>query len=294
MNHQPKLPICIKDRQNEVTGYLEGDFQRDVFGFLTGRFSAKAEGGMVVLTDEAQHEISRSPTIRFTAQRGSNLRLRQETKPRAGATFTLFNVTTGKRFHWERTEDQTFQGDLILCPREDETITAINEISLEDYLASVISSEMSASAPIEFLKAHAMLSRSWLLAAHDRRRKTGKTPQPAGKILENGKEMIRWYDREDHDLFDVCADDHCQRYQGITKIVSGQAEIAIRETHGRGTTYQDEICDARYSTACGGLTEQFETAWDDRQVPYLTSISDASVSYRPVQTEGEASHWILS
>src|SRR4030042_5509029 len=148
MNHQPKITVGIKDRQNEVTVYLEGDFQRDGFGSVTGRFSAKAEAGTIVLTDEAQHEISRSPTIRFTAQRGSNLRMRQETKQRAGATFTLFNVTPGNRFHWERTEDQTFQGDLILCPREDETITAINEISLEDYLASVISSEMSASAPI--------------------------------------------------------------------------------------------------------------------------------------------------
>ena len=106
--------------------------------------------------------------------------------------------------------------------------------------------------------------------------------------------MIRWYDREDHDLFDVCADDHCQRYQGITKIVSKQAEEAVRETRGMVITYQDEICDARYSKACGGITEEFDTAWDDKRVPYLASISDASVPHRPIRTEEEASRWILS
>jgi len=107
-------------------------------------------------------------------------------------------------------------------------------------------------------------------------------------------EVIRWYDREDHDLFDVCADDHCQRYQGITKIISEQAEEAVRETRGMVITYQDEICDARYSKACGGLTEEFDTAWDNKRVPYLGSISDASVPHRPIGTEEEASRWILS
>ena len=106
--------------------------------------------------------------------------------------------------------------------------------------------------------------------------------------------MIRWYDREDHDLFDVCSDDHCQRYQGITKIVSKQAEEAVRETRGMVITYQNEICDARYSKACGGITEEFDTAWDDKRVSYLTSISDAPVSHQPISTEEEASAWILS
>jgi SpoIID/LytB domain protein len=153
---------------------------------------------------------------------------------------------------------------------------------------------MSAAAPMEFLKVHAILSRSWLLAALNRKKKKKETPLPAQKIPEKEGEVIRWYDREDHDLFDVCADDHCQRYQGIRKILSQQAEEAVRETLGRVITYQGEICDARYSKACGGLTEDFDTAWDDKRVPYLTSVSDAPVPHRPIGTEEEAARWILS
>jgi SpoIID/LytB domain protein len=151
---------------------------------------------------------------------------------------------------------------------------------------------MSGAAPTEFLKAHAILSRSWLLAALDRKNKTKETCESSERMV--GAEVIRWHDREEHDLFDVCADDHCQRYQGVTKIVSKQAEEAVRKTRGLVLTYQGKICDARYSKACGGLTEDFATAWDDKRVPYLKSISDASVLHRPVKTEEEASAWILS
>jgi len=136
------------------------------------------------------------------------------------------------------------------------------------------------------------LSRSWLLAALSRKKKTKETSISTEKITEG--EVIRWYDREDHDLFDVCSDDHCQRYQGITKIASKQAEKAVRETRGMVITYQNEICDTRYSKACGGITEEFDTAWGDKRVSYLTSISDAPVSHQPVSTEEEASAWILS
>ena len=153
---------------------------------------------------------------------------------------------------------------------------------------------MNAAAPMEFLKAHAILSRSWLLAALDRGKKARETSGPAWKSVEKEGEVIRWYEREDHDLFDVCADDHCQRYQGITKIVSEQAAKAVRETLGRVITYQDEICDARYSKACGGLTEEFGTAWEDKRVPYLGSVSDAPVPHRPMEKEEEAQRWILS
>ncbi len=268
------------DRQAEVAGRLNGNFRGVGFGPVSGRFSAKAMSGMILLADAANLEFARSPSIRLTAFEDS--------------TFELFHVTIGTRFHWERKEDQIFRGDLILLPRQDGTITAINEIPLEDYLKSVISSEMNAQAPMEFLKVHAILSRSWLLAALDRKKKTKKTSRTGAQIAEKEGEVRRWYDREDHDLFDVCADDHCQRYQGIRKIASTQAEEAVRETLGRVITYQDEICDARYSKACGGLTEDFDTAWDDRRVPYLTSISDAPVQYLPVKTEEEATHWILS
>ena len=272
--------VGIVDRQCEVSGRLNGSFRGDGFGPVSGRFSAKAEAGRIVLFDEARREIVRSPSIRLTPQESS--------------TFSLFDVTIGNRFHWERTEDQVFQGNLILRLREDGTIAAINEIPLEDYLTSVISSEMSAEAPFEFLKAHAIISRSWLLAALGRRKKTKETFIPAGKAIENEGEVIRWYDRGDHDLFDVCADDHCQRYQGVAKIVSEQAEEAVRKTRGMVITCQDEICDARYSKACGGFTEEFDTAWDDKRVPYLTSISDAPVPHRPLGTEEEASRSILS
>jgi stage II sporulation protein D len=294
LKNQPKITVGIIDRQNEVLGRLDGDFHVEGFGPVSGRFSAKADAGMIVLTDGALCEIYRSPLIKLTAQKHSPLRVRQGTKARSGQAFTLLNVTIGNRLHWERKEDQTFRGDLILRWREDSKIAAINEISIEDYLTSVISSEVSAEAPIEFLKAHAILSRSWLLSGLGRRKKTKETSLPPGKMTEKEGEVIRWYDREDHDLFDVCADDHCQRYQGITKIVSTQAEEAVRETHGMVITYQGEICDARYSKACGGITENFDTAWDDKRIPYLTSIPDASTPHHPIKVEEEASAWILA
>jgi SpoIID/LytB domain protein len=279
VKNQPKITVGIMDRRAEVTGSLNGNFRGDGFGPVSGGFSAKAISGMAVLTDEARLEIARFPSIRLTAP--------------VNSTFELFQVTIGNRFHWETREDQTFLGSLILIPRQDGTIAAINEIPLEDYLKSVISSEMNPSAPMEFLKVHAILSRSWLLAALERKKKIKETSLSVRKIEEEG-EVIRWYDREDHDLFDVCADDHCQRYQGTRKILSDRAQAAVQETFGRVITYRDEICDARYSKACGGLTEDFDTAWEDKGVPYLTSVADAPVPHRPIRTEEEAGRWILS
>jgi SpoIID/LytB domain protein len=280
VKHQPNITVGIMDRKTEVFGRLNGNFYGDGFGPVSGRFSAKATTGMIVLTDEAHREIACSPSIKLTAQKDS--------------TFTLFNVTIGNRFHWERKENQTFQGDLILQPREDRTITVINQIPLEDYLKSVISSEMNPAAPMEFLKTHTILSRSWLLAGLGRQKQIKGGSTEARPPCEKAGEFIRWHDREDHDLFDVCADDHCQRYQGITKIVSKQAEEAIGETQGRVITFQNNICDARYSKACGGLTEEYDTSWDDKRVPYLRGIPDASVLHQSIKTEEEARRWILS
>jgi stage II sporulation protein D len=280
VKNQPRITVGILDWQTEVSGHLNGIFGRDECGLMSGRFSAKTDAGTIVLTDEANHEICRSKSTKLVAQEES--------------TFSLSNVTIGTRFHWERREDQTFQGDLTLLSRSDGTITVINEILLEDYLKSVISSEMSGDAPMEFLKAHAIISRSWLLAAIGRKKKKNGKSRPAGKTTKRRGEVMRWYDRGEHDLFDVCADDHCQRYQGITKIISKQAEVAVRETGGMVITYQDEICDARYSKACGGITEDFDTAWDNKRVAYLRSIPDGSALHRPITTEEEASAWILS
>jgi SpoIID/LytB domain protein len=265
------------DRQAEIEGRFEGNFRLEGVGLLTDKFYAKASTGAIVLTDKHNAEIIRSPMLRLVAGRGSS--------------FHIYNVAIGIHFHWERREEQVFQGNLALSLREDGTILIINEINLEDYLESVISSEMNSAAPKEFLKAHTILSRSWLLAALDRK-KTNLTPSPVRKINES--EVIRWYDREDHDLYDVCADDHCQRYQGITKIATEEARAAVHETRGLVVTFQNKICDTRYSKACGGLTENFEIAWNDEHVSYLASISDSPVLHRPIETEEDAARWIFS
>lgn len=281
MLNEPIMTVGIIDRQREIRGCLNGDYNGNGFGALSGRFSAKTISGMIVLIDEEDCEVVCSDYITLTARKGS--------------TFTLFNVTIGISFHWERAEDQTFQGNLVLKLREDGTMIAINEIPLEDYLQSVISSEMSPTAPTEFLRAHAILSRSWLLKALERKEQRQDTAVfSIDKISENENEIIRWYEQEDHDLFDVCADDHCQRYQGITKIISEKAAEAVLETRGQVIIYNNEICDARFSKACGGLTEEFATAWDNMDIPYLQTVSDAPVVYDAVMTEEDAVRWILS
>ena len=281
MKQEPTITVGIVDGQTELTGRLDGNFRGERSGLLSGRFSAKVDAGTIVLRDGSDRELIRAPLIKLAAADNS--------------TFRLPNVTIGNRFHWERTEDQTFQGDLILRLCEDGTITAINEIPLEDYLTSVISSEMNGAAPDGISEGpRHPVPKLASGGARSKERSKERPPVRHGRAHEKEGEVIRWYDREDHDLFDVCADDHCQRYQGITKIVSEQAEEAVRETRGRVITYQGEICDARYSKACGGLTEEFGTAWDDKRVPYLGSISDASVPHHPIRTEEEAQRWILS
>ncbi len=278
MDLEPTITVGIIDRQGEVSGNVEqGTVNSGVA--LSGAFSARAEGGLVLLRDGEGREVARTPIVHLAT--------------RAGSTFRLFGVTIGKGFHWERKEDQVFQGSLILHVRGDGTVAAVNELPLEGYLESVVSSEMSGRAPFEFLKAHAILSRSWLLAALAGKKGAGRVPSPVE--APSGEEgLIRWYDREDHDLYDVCADDHCQRYQGITKIVSDAAREAVRATTGMALTWQGAVCDARYSKACGGLTENFATAWGDETIPYLTSVSDSPATHKPVTTEEEAGRWILS
>ena len=182
--------------------------------------------------------------------------------------FTLKDVTIGVDFHWERRENQSFKGNLILLAKP-EGIIVINDIGIEDYLTCVISSEMSAEAPLEFLKAHAVISRSWLLA------QIGGPKQATGQgKKDTPKELINWQDHEDHEFFDVCADDHCQRYQGITKVSTKTAREAIEATWGEVLAYDGQICDARFSKCCGGKTEIFSTCWEDRDVPYLRSFKD--------------------
>ena len=189
------------------------------------------------------------------------------------ASFSLHDVTIGVNFHWERKETQVFSGTLRLVVEADK-IVAINELPVERYLTSVISSEMSATASKEFLKAHAVISRSWLLAQMEKRKQLDNGGAAFFSFIKKDDEFIRWYDREDHTIFDVCADDHCQRYQGITKQSSPAVEQAISETRGQILTYGDEICDARFSKCCGGETEEFQYCWENTPKPYLVSFHD--------------------
>ena len=189
------------------------------------------------------------------------------------ASFSLHDVTIGVNFHWERKETQVFSGTLRLVVEADK-IVAINELPVERYLTSVISSEMSATASKEFLKAHAVISRSWLLAQMEKRKKLDNGGAAFFSFIKKDDELIRWYDREDHTIFDVCADDHCQRYQGITKQSSPAVEQAVSDTRGQILVYGDEICDARFSKCCGGDTEEFQYCWEDTPKPYLVSFHD--------------------
>lgn len=189
------------------------------------------------------------------------------------ASFELNDVTIGIQFHWERKEDQTFKGSLEIRI-ENEMLTAINILPLEDYLVSVISSEMSATSNLDLLKAHAIISRSWLLAQTDKSKSIAESGKSYQSVVETSDEYIRWYDREDHQNFDVCADDHCQRYQGITRQSTALVEKAVAETRGMLIMHDGKICDARFSKSCGGISETFENVWEPEIHPYLQSIVD--------------------
>jgi len=213
------------------------------------------------------------------------------------ASFTLKNVTIGINFHWERKEDQRFQGALKLIVENDE-ITAINIIRTEDYLTSVISSEMSATASLELLKAHAVISRSWLLAQIEKNKEIVANKEKYTTFTETEDEMIRWYDREDHLNFDVCADDHCQRYQGITRASANIDTVreAINETRGQVLISENKICDARFSKCCGGVVEEFQNCWEDIKYPYLVKLRDSenSTDIPDLTMEQESVKWIES
>lgn len=213
----------------------------------------------------------------------------------ADASFSLSDVTIGVNFHWERKETQTFLGTLRFVVESDK-IVAINELPVEKYLESVISSEMSATSSLELLKAHAVISRSWLLAQMKKRREVAESGNSFFSFTKKEDTLIRWYDREDHTLFDVCADDHCQRYQGITKETSPHVAEAIRQTKGQILMDGEEICDARFSKCCGGITEEFQYCWEDTPKTYLTAVRDIALGVEHtlpnLTNEEEAEKWI--
>lgn len=207
------------------------------------------------------------------------------------ALFTLHDVVIGVNFHWQRKEKQTFKGELLFMVEEGE-VRAVNRLAVEDYLVSVISSEMSATSSLEFLKAHTVISRSWLYAQLQRKERH----QQGVLGWENGDEIVRWYAREDHTLFDLCADDHCQRYQGVTRAINPNVERAVRETHNMVLKYNGEVCDARFSKCCGGVTERFSACWEDEDYGYLKALRDSESAEEipDLKTEHEARKWIES
>lgn len=214
----------------------------------------------------------------------------------AQSSFTLEDVTIGVNFHWERKEAQTFLGKLRFIV-EDNNICAINELPVETYLTSVISSEMSATSSLELLKAHAVISRSWLLAQMEQRKVENNNADKQPSFFKTDEEIVRWYDREDHKRFDVCADDHCQRYQGITKAANKHVVEAIQQTAGEILTSHGEICDARYSKCCGGAVEEFQYCWENIKKPYLQALPDTLPDTTPLPDltdEAVARQWILS
>ena len=210
--------------------------------------------------------------------------------------FILHNVTIGINFHWERKEDQKFKGELHFIIDNDK-IHAVNALGIEDYLISVISSEMSATSSMELLKAHAVISRSWLLAQVQKNKSLQSEEQKYQATFRTDDELIKWYDREDHTFFDVCADDHCQRYQGITRSTTPLVERAVKETWGEILAIEGVICDARFSKCCGGVTEVFENVWEPVNHSYLQKIVDNDLFPEgfnlELEDEDAARQWIL-
>lgn len=205
------------------------------------------------------------------------------------SSFLLHDVVIGVNFHWQRRENQRFCGELIFIV-ESGRVRAVNRLPVEEYLVSVISSEMSATSSLELLKAHTIISRSWLYAQLGRKKCT-----EAVKGWSNDEEIVRWYDRDDHTLFDFCADDHCQRYQGITRAANPNVSRAVQETADIVLKYDGNVCDARFSKCCGGVTERFSACWENEDKPYLVPLRD-NVSEQPIELcdEATARNWIES
>jgi stage II sporulation protein D len=280
IDREPLLSVGIYGGEAQTRGVLNGRFLLPDQTALSGEFTVRPSQGRLALCGADGQELAVGAEIHLV--------------PEGDATFTLRDVTIGIKFHWERKEDQTFEGGLRVLLNADGTVTAINDLGVEQYLRSVIASEMSATAPLELLRAHAITSRSWLVAMLERQKRVKNIGGPARRGRESEEEIVRWYDREDHSLFDVCADDHCQRYHGLTKIISPKASEAVQDTRGVFLVHGEEICDARYSKSCGGRSEVFASAWEDITVPYLPTVSDAPVEHPLVYSEQTAALWVNS
>jgi SpoIID/LytB domain protein len=257
---EPAISVGIQS-EKKISFDLYGEYRIEGLNqVLSGRFSAELLNDKIICkrgneTFEFQNEVSFEPVDPGIE------------------SFLIKDVTIGNKFHWERKEKLRFAGALHFI-KDNGKLTAINVINIEQYLTSVVSSEMNAKASLQLLKAHAILSRSWLLSQLEKSKLLKKEKTIPRTVINSDKELIKWYDREDHKNFDVCADDHCQRYQGITKILSDVARQAIEQTRGIVMTYGDKICDARYSKSCGGITESFGNVWEHIQLDYLSPVVD--------------------
>ena len=283
MNHQSEPQITVGILSADIINVtLNGNFKTGFGRFYNGNQTFSILNEKIIFDNNAYNELIFNSESVYSS-------------------FDIFDVVIGINFHWERKETQRFKGALKLIV-ENGKITAINQIGVEDYLTSVISSEMSATASDELLKAHAVISRSWLLKPilNDIRQQTtdnsGKNEEiSVVRALSTGH-FTKWYERDAHTNFDVCADDHCQRYQGITRASTEAVENAIDATRGTVLMYDDEICDARYSKSCGGVSETFENCWAPVHYPYLTKVIDnpvAPVGYNlDLTVEVNADNWI--
>jgi SpoIID/LytB domain protein len=273
INNEPKIKVALLQNYNEAHIVLNGRFPLADGSAIEGQFTVRTDKGLVGLIDSSGTERFRQKEILLSAAEGTS--------------FTVFDVKIGIDFHWQRSQEQSFRGNLFLSASSDSSFNLINEISLENYLESVISSEMSAQAPLEFLKAQAITARSWLVAMLAKKKTVRSNP-----ASKNENEIVVWQDVNDHIGFDVCADDHCQRYQGITRIISENVHTAIKDTRGLFLVYAGEICDARYYKSCGGQTEIFSTAWEDKSPDYLKSVTDNVGQHPPIQSEAQAEGWL--
>jgi SpoIID/LytB domain protein len=258
INKEPEISVGILTEE-KIVFELYGDFKTTgLKQSFSGRFNAEVNEQRIICR-KGEEKIEISDEIVF--------------KPADENTdsFLIKDVIIGVKFHWERKEKQRFTGSLKL-KRVENKIVVINILPVEKYLTSVISSEMSSKSSIQLLKSHAIVSRSWILAQLEKsitsKNKNYQTH------FESESELIKWYDRGEHLLFDVCADDHCQRYQGITKIFSNTALTAIDETRGIVLIFNNNICDTRYSKSCGGVTESFNNVWEQKEYKYLSSVVD--------------------
>jgi peptidoglycan hydrolase-like amidase len=265
---EPVIAVGLIDRTESVTVSLEGRY-RTQSGRLVGpgRLVLSCHGGVLQSNGSIASE---DPPWELIPE-----------DPRL-CRFSL-EVMIGIDFHWQQMENQTFLGNLQLIPHGQDHLTVINRVPLETYITSVICSEMNANSHPNSIKSHAVISRSWLLAQLDAREAAGLEKKEKQKVAGKHKvsaplsapaEIIRWTDRQAHLTYDVCADDHCQRYQGTGRIDSPEVAKAIAATHGQVLTYEGRACDARFSKCCGGVVEQFQTAWGDEPVPYLVALAD--------------------